>query len=318
MLGVLTLFGAIAALVLAPVTAPRPEHVVSCAAECSPRGVDRGELYYIDVADGFWSLLAVRTEGGTPRLVTRIENRRIGQIVFVGSYVFFATIGLPPHDGDGTVARVPKKGGAPEVLAESLDAWHMQADERDVYVHTGDVFDVKVPNRIVRIDGTTGTVTTVLEIPFAFGMTLAGSSIVLTDARLAPRRMPKTGGKATPLAPTLRCDPVASRGGRVYCLDDRGAESGLFELALDGSGARRLADLPGFRASRINGPTIGFVGSTIVVPDEPGGVHLVPTRGGAPTYAAPREELMGPQVQDGGWIYARFDDEILRVRVAAR
>jgi hypothetical protein len=324
MYGVLALFGAIAALAMSPALPPGPEPVAACAGQCAPRAVSGGELYYVDRVDGpdghsSWSLWAVGTEGGEPRLVTRTDRRAIGDVRFHDKSVIFSLTGSSfPPQADGAVARVSKKGGTPEVLADGLYTSGMQTDGKAIYLHTGVPLEVKALHRIVRLDPSSGTQSTVGQVPYSLEMTLAGDFVVLTGTDQAPYRLPKAGGAPVALAPGLRCDAIAGRGRRLYCAGDRGGDSGLFEVALDGSGAKLVRPLPGFRLSTVAGAGISFSGDTIVLVDTIGGVHLVPPTGAVSGYVAPRPELIAPQLYAGGWIYVSGGDGILRVRLAPR
>jgi hypothetical protein len=121
-----------------------------------------------------------------------------------------------------------------------------------------------------------------------------------------------------PLAPGLRCDAVVGHARRVYCAGEEGGQSGLFDVALDGSGAKLVRALPGFRLSSVVGTGIFFAGDTIVLPDAIGGVHLIPKASAVSSYVAPRPELIAPQLYAGGWMYVSGGDGILRVRIAPR
>jgi hypothetical protein len=298
--------------------------VAVCAGHCVPRGVSGGELYYVDRLDGpdghsTWSLWAVRTEGGEPRLVTRTDRRGIGDLRFLDKSVIFAMTGSSfPAEWGGAVARVAKKGGSPEVLADGLYTSDIETDGKAIYLHTGVPLEVKVAHRIVRLDASSGAQTTVGEVPYSLQMTLAGDFIVLTNTDHAPYRVPKAGGEAKALAPGLRCDDIAGHGRHVYCAGERGGDAGLFDVALDGSGAKLVRSLPGFRLSLVVGAGIGFAGDTIVLPDAIGGVHLIPAAGAFSGYVAPRPELVAPQLLSGGFIYVSGGDGILRVRLPLR
>ena len=264
---------------------------------------DADNLYWVTVNQSVErsSIRRVAKTGGLDEELWLV-GKRIYQITADDTHVYAAVYGVNPV-GPGDVARVPKTGGAPEILVAGVDWTHdVAVDEAFVYYSH---FDGSSAQEISRAPKTGGA-PELLVGGVEGGADLAVDAAFLyytegNEGRVM--RVAKAGGGPEELAGGwVGSKHLVLDGGHLYFTACSTGDCPMVEhyrMAVDGADLTLLATLPGQGDIAIGG------GYYLVASRAGGSVYALPLAGGAPaTLVSGRPGPMASAIDaDGAWAY---------------
>jgi hypothetical protein len=196
--------------------------VAGDAVECYGIAVDGTDVYWTGAETGL--IQKVSKLGGAPVTLATTSNPR--GLALDDAYVYWAA--------DGGIARVPKAGGAPEMLGAATGfPWFIAVDDTSAYWTTytgGDL--MRVPK-----DGSAAPTALVSGEAVAFGLALVGDRILYTDSD-GVLSLPKAGGAATVLVTGSQSPwSIAVDATTAYWTEACGPDCGAVRSVPQGGGA---------------------------------------------------------------------------------